>query len=319
MSGVGRDQRGEVDAVRAAPPVDLRTDERAIGDAGRHGDANRPQDEQARRQRPWHGAQHVARLGSQRQGWPDRPARPQPSGDQHRQDHHRIGQAAQADAHSAEAQLRTARDDDPQRHRRHGDNGDFQPAYPPAGHGPAWKRHEGHGPGAQMEHPDEHAVNRVVRIAQRGPPEREAEAEAGPWPVGALGAEKEPGEDRQRRRDDQAEVGLATRDERGSEPEGQPRQPRGKGRAGDAPRQHECGVAGQRVKCEIEEVEGRDHADDRNQRNGQQVGEDRVVVLAEVGAAVEREDGGGAQRKRPLVHQFMSKRPEVPDVDAGIV
>ena len=50
----------------------------------------------------------------------------------------------------------------------------------------------------------------------------------------------------------------------------------------------------------------------------QDVGEHRVVVQAEIGPLVEREDPIRVERRTASVNQFVPEDPGVPDVDAGV-
>ena len=60
------------------------------------------------------------------------------------------------------------------------------------------------------------------------------------------------------------------------------------------------------------------HAEERQQRKGERVGEQRVVVQAQVDRWRERQDLVGEERKAAVRDDLVAEDPEVPDVDARV-
>jgi hypothetical protein len=60
------------------------------------------------------------------------------------------------------------------------------------------------------------------------------------------------------------------------------------------------------------------HADRRDQRKGQHVGEHRVVVQAQVDWRAQRQDFLREQRESPVRDDLVPEQPQIPDIDAGV-
>jgi hypothetical protein len=103
----------------------------------------------------------------------------------------------------------------------------------------------------------------------------------------SAGRPEQQDEQRQRCRGDEAEMRSAARNERRREGEEQAHEPCREPVAGEVPRQQVHRVRGQHDLEEVDQVEGRDDADERHTEHA---GERRVVVLRQVHTGPERED-----------------------------
>jgi hypothetical protein len=125
-------------------------------------------------------------------------------------------------------------------------------------------------------------------------------------------------EEGQRRGRDETEVRGAAGDEKRRAREGQSSQPRLDGAAGEPAGQQEHPESAERDIQQVDRVERADNAENRLQRQRQHVGEDRVVVQAEIGARVERKDAIGVERRSAAFDEFVPEDPGVPDVDTRV-
>jgi len=110
----------------------------------------------------------------------------------------------------------------------------------------------------------------------------------------------------------------APRDEKGRARERKAGEPRLHRPPRQSFRQEKHAEAGERDVQQIDDVEGADDAEQRLQRQREDIREDGVVVEAEIGARVEREDAVSEERRSMTVDELVAEDPGVPDVDARV-
>ena len=315
--GVGSYQRQQVHAARAAAPENPRAHKLAIDHPFDRAIQHGRQGTHARQ----HANQH--RLDRQRtQVRNTRQAGPPPGGEprhhQHGEYQHGRIEAAHVDRHAQHREAATAAEGQAGGQAAETHDQDVKQPHPRPASCRRRRARDADRDGRDIQHGDHHAVDAVVRVAQGRPGDAQADQRGAADGAVLLGVHQRPDERGQRRGRREAEVTGTAGDEYRRPRERDTRQerlgPRGTGRGARQPVRHE---RGEHAHQQVDEVERRHHAEQRDQRECQQVQEDGVVVLRQVDASGERQNLLGAERV-VATKRFLVEDPLVPDVHTGI-
>ena len=318
MRRIGCDEGQQVDPARAAAPVDRRRHPGAVEDLQRRA-IEHGREHDGARECAGHDHAQRPRRGQVERGH-DRPQVDEhPRHDQHGHDQDRGVQTTHADRQpeQRDATATTERQADDQRNGQH----DHQVEQPRAhtvlpGGPPVETHHARHG----VDGCDQHAIDRVVGIAEGGPGHRQAGQHGITQTFGAVDAMQAPQEGRERGGGHEAEVSGGPGHEHGPPGKHGTRQPRlDRGALRHSAGEHEGHPGGEHDRDQIDHVERRHRPEAAHEGQGERVEEDRVVVLREIdGPEREREDVPGGERIAMFHEGAVLEHPLIPDVHTGI-